>query len=142
MVLALSGGFALVTAVMFLAVPGWLIGLFLAPDEPLRLEILAIGRRLLVVAALFQLVDAAQVMALGLLRGVQDTRAPMVYAVVSYWLIGAPLSWGLGVALGWGGIGVWLGLTAGLAVAAVLMQGRFWLRSARIERRPGAEVTP
>lgn len=142
MVLALSGGFALITAAMFLAVPGRLIGLFLAPDEPLRLEILAIGRRLLVVAALFQLVDAAQVMALGLLRGVQDTRAPMVYAVVSYWLIGAPLSWGLGVALGWGGIGVWLGLTAGLAVAAVLMQGRFWLRSARIERRPGAEVTP
>jgi MATE family multidrug resistance protein len=49
-----------------------------------------LGAQLLIVAAIFQLADAAQVMALGLLRGVQDTRVPMFYAVVSYWLVGMP----------------------------------------------------
>ncbi len=137
-VLAVSGGFALVSVAVFLALPEALIGLFLDPDEPLRAEILAVGRALLAVAALFQLVDAAQVMALGLLRGVQDTRAPMLHAVFSYWLVGVPLSWFLGIALGWGGVGVWSGLVIGLGLAAVLMQGRFWLKSSHIGRGQAA----
>ncbi len=131
-VLALSLTFAALVVVLLLALPEQMIGLFLAPDEPLRGEILAIGRALLFVAAFFQLVDAAQVMALGLLRGVQDTRAPMWYAALSYWGVGVPMSWYLGIQAGWGGVGVWAGLVIGLALAGALMQVRFWRKSSHI----------
>ena len=79
-------------------------------------------------AALFQLADAAQVMALGFLRGVQDTRVPMIIASVSYWLIGIPVSYLLAFRLGLGGVGLWLGLVVGLAVAAIFLMVRFWRR--------------
>jgi MATE family multidrug resistance protein len=67
-------------------------------------------------------------MALGMLRGVQDTRVPMVMAIISYWLIGLPVSYVLGFTFDLGGVGIWLGLTVGLAAACVLMQVRFWRR--------------
>jgi MATE family multidrug resistance protein len=78
------------------------------------------------VAAIFQLADAAQVMALGLLRGVQDTRIPMIYAVVSYWLVGMPCAYVFGFTLGWGAVGIWWGLVVGLMLAGGLMIWRFW----------------
>jgi oxygen-independent coproporphyrinogen-3 oxidase len=110
----------------FLAVPAPLIRLFLDLSNPAAEAIVAYGSALLAVAALFQLADAAQVMALGLLRGVQDTRVPMVLASVSYWLIGIPASYALAFPLGLGGVGLWLGLVVGLAFAAVLLMVRFW----------------
>ena len=70
-------------------------------------------------------------MALGLLRGVQDTRVPMVMAVISYWMIGLPVSYVFGFTLGMGGVGIWLGLTIGLAAACAMMQVRFWGRYTR-----------
>lgn len=125
-VVALSTAFALATGVLFVAVPDPLIGLFVSPDDPARPAILAAGVSLLLVAALFQLADAAQVMALGLLRGVQDTAGPMWIAAFSYWGVGAPMAYGLGFALDLGGVGVWLGLVAGLTAAAALLMLRFW----------------
>ena len=72
--------------IAFLAFPDFLIGLFVDPADPERPAILAVGATvLLAMAALFQLVDSGQVMALGMLRGVQDTRVPMVMAIISYW---------------------------------------------------------
>ena len=85
----------------------------------------AIGVTLLALAAMFQMADAAQVMALGLLRGIKDTRVPMWAAAISYWGIGIPVSYALGFVLGWGGVGVWLGLSAGLAFASGSMMIRF-----------------
>lgn len=126
--IAISVGFALLTIVMYLTIPEFLLGLFLDPDDPQRPAILAIGVVLLAVAALFQLVDGAQVIALGLLRGLHDTRMPMIYATVSYWLIGLPAGYVMGFWLGWNGAGVWLGLVAGLACAAGLLMLRFWRR--------------
>ena len=111
---------------IFLSLPAPLIRLFLDMSNPEAEAIVAYGSALLAVAALFQLADAAQVMALGLLRGVQDTRVPMVLASVSYWLIGIPASYALAFPLGLGGVGLWLGLVVGLAVAAVLLMVRFW----------------
>jgi len=125
-VLMVSGLVALGTVVLFLAVPEALIGLFLSPDDPDRPAVIAIGVMLLAAAALFQMVDAAQVMALGLLRGVQDTRVPMVIAALSYWAVGVPASYVLGFPLGLGGPGIWLGLALGLALAGVFMLWRFW----------------
>ncbi|MFB9149649.1 MATE family efflux transporter [Roseovarius ramblicola] len=130
-VLAVSGLVALGTVVVFLSVPETLIGLFLSPDDPDRPAVVAIGVMLLAAAALFQVVDAAQVMALGLLRGVQDTRVPMVIAALSYWAVGVPASYVLGFPLGFGGAGIWLGLALGLALAGVFMLWRFWGWSVR-----------
>ena len=75
------------------------------------------------------MVDAAQAMALGLLRGVKDTRVPLFMAVVAYWGVGLPVSFGLGFGAGMGGIGIWVGLAIGLAVAAGLLMWRFWARA-------------
>ena len=124
----LSMGMVAATITLFLSVPETLIGLFIDPNDPERPLILAVGASLLAVAALFQFVDASQAMALGMLRGVQDTHIPMVIATVSYWIIGVPTSYVLGFPLGMGGIGVWLGLCVGLACAGIFLQHRFWSR--------------
>ncbi|KCV81599.1 MATE efflux family protein [Actibacterium atlanticum] len=125
----MSGAVGVVTILVFLLLPETLLGLFLSPQDPDRGAVIAIGIGLLAAAALFQFVDAAQVLAMGLLRGVQDTQVPMVLAAVSYWLIGMPVAYVLGFTLNWGGIGIWLGLAVGLAVAAASTMYRFWTRN-------------
>lgn len=128
-VFLLSLAIACITVTAFLVVPEPVISLFIEPDDPARPAILIVGVQLLAIAALFQLVDGAQVIALGLLRGVQDTAVPMMIAILSYWAVGLSVSYLLGFVLGWGGVGVWLGLTAGLASAALLLMLRFWGKS-------------
>lgn len=130
-VTAMSLAMALATIALFLALPGPLILAFVDASDPDLPDIMAIGVGLLAMAALFQLVDGAQVIALGLLRGVQDTGVPMVLAFVSYWIIGIPASYVLGLELGMGGIGIWLGLVIGLACAGVALMYRFWAVSFR-----------
>ncbi|TDK52375.1 MATE family efflux transporter [Antarcticimicrobium luteum] len=127
-VTAMSLAMSALTIALFLTLPVPMLSLFLAPDDPERAQILLIGSALLAAAALFQLVDGAQVVALGLLRGVQDTGVPMAIAGLAYWGVGLPASYGLGFGLGLGGVGIWLGLAAGLVVAGVLLMGRFWGR--------------
>lgn len=129
--LILSGAMVALTVAGFVLIPEPLIGLFVDPNDPLRPEIIALGTSLLLVAALFQLADAGQVMALGLLRGTQDTTVPMIYAVLAYWGLGLPAAWVIGFPLGYGGPGIWAGLVVGLAVAAALMMTRFWRGPAR-----------
>lgn len=123
---AMSVIFALVTMGIFLWIPEPLIMVFMQEAETARAEILAIGVGLLALGALFQLVDGAQAVALGLLRGVQDTRTPMWMAAFSYWMVGIPTSYVLGFMLGFEGIGVWAGLVIGLGLASVLLNLRFW----------------
>lgn len=130
-ILGLSTFFALLTVVLFLAVPEPMIAVFMHPEETEKASVLAVGVALLAAAALFQLADAIQVMALGLLRGVQDTKVPMIIAALSYWGVGVPVSYWLGFQLGLEGVGVWLGLALGLALAAVFLLWRFWGPSLR-----------
>lgn len=132
----LSLATATVTIAVFLLAPVPLLSLFLETGDPVRPEIISIGVGLLAMAALFQLVDGAQVIALGVLRGVQDTAVPMVYAALSYWVIGIPCSYLLGFTFGMGGIGIWLGLVVGLAVAGVLLNWRFWTYTIRTVGAP------
>ena len=120
---------SLLTITLFMAFPEPLISLFMEPDNPQRPQILAIGSGLLAMAALFQLVDGAQVIALGLLRGLQDAKVPMIMAALSYWVIGIPASYFFGFVQGMNGIGIWLGLVLGLACAAILLMARFWMNS-------------
>lgn len=122
----LSLSFALTTILIYWLFAEQMVGLFLKPDDPERATIVPLGATLLMVAALFQFADSGQVMGMGLLRGIQDTRLPMVIATVAYWLVGLPCSYGLGFLVGMEGVGIWLGLVVGLTSAALALHARFW----------------
>lgn len=134
---AVSLSFGVIVVILYLAMPGLFVGLFIDPNDPARDSVLALGVVLLMLSAMFQFVDAAQIVALSVLRGVQDTRVPMWLACLSYWVIGIPSSYLMTFTFGWGPVGLWLGLTVGLGVAAVLLSARFWGRSVRIARAAG-----
>jgi len=114
--------------VLFLSVPEFLISIYLDSAEPSRDQIIAIGVNLLIMAALFHVADSAQVIALGLLRGVQDARVPLILAVISYWMVGLPAGYLFGFVWGYGAVGVWMGLVCGLTLAAILLNYRFWTK--------------
>lgn len=124
--IAVSAVIALAGAALFVLAPEFLIGLFLSEDEPERAAILATGAGLLILAGVFQFADAAQVMALGVLRGLHDTAVPMWVAAISYWVVGIPMAYVLAFPLGFGPTGIWLGLVAGLTVAALALMWRLW----------------
>ncbi|MCA1714231.1 MAG: MATE family efflux transporter, partial [Gammaproteobacteria bacterium] len=96
---------------------------------------------LLLYAAAFQFPDGVQVLSAGALRGLKDTRVPMLLAAFAYWGIGMPLGAGLGLGLAWGPRGMWIGLIAGLLVAALLLCGRFLRSSRRVPIVSAAMVT-
>jgi MATE family multidrug resistance protein len=114
-----------------LVFPGPLVGAFLDPADPANGPVIPLAISFLFVAALFQIVDGAQVVGAGILRGLHDTRVPMIYAAIGYWAIGLVTSVVLAFGLGWQGLGVWVGLATGLAAVAVLMITR-WTRRERL----------
>jgi MATE family multidrug resistance protein len=116
---------SLLTIILFVGFGAQLISLFLDADEAARDAIIAYGIVLLWIAALFQLVDGGQVLAIGLLRGVQDTAIPMVITVIGYWGVGVPIAYFLGFYTPLAGSGIWLGLVAGLSFAAIGLSVRF-----------------
>ena len=134
----LGAGAVALTVSLFLLLPETMMGAFIDPRNPDRAAIIAAGTSLLMMAALYQTVDAAQVIHVGLLRGLQDTRTPMIMAAVAYWGVGMPAAWLFGFPLGWGGTGVWFGLVLGLAVAAGLLMTRFWRRSPALMQQGAA----
>lgn len=87
--------------------------------------VIAVAVSLIAMAAFFQLSDGIQVAAAGVLRGYKDTRASMVLTTIAYWLVGFPLAYWLGIVQGHGARAVWIGLIAGLSVAAALLFWRF-----------------
>lgn len=127
--IGLSGLFMAVMAVLIFighdAIAGFYTG---------NLTVATVATKLLQLAALFQISDGLQVGALGALRGLKDSRIPMLIVLVAYWLIAFPLGWLLGVRWGFGPAGPWIGLIAGLSSAAVLLNWRFWRLSTHLER--------
>lgn len=119
------------TAVVMIAFGRPLAGIFLSLDDPANQAVISLAVTFLFFAGLFQLFDSGQALAAGMLRGLGDTRVPMIYAGIGYWGVGFPL----GVALGFGtnlaGSGIWIGLAAGLGVVAVLLTVR-WMRRERL----------
>ncbi|MCY4543099.1 MAG: MATE family efflux transporter [Rhodobacteraceae bacterium] len=118
--------------IVLIAFSSTLISAFLDADAGDAAEVLRIGVTLMYFCAFFQLADAMQVVVLGLLRGLGDTRGPMIIAAFSYSLVGLPISYFLGFTLGLGGPGVWTGLIVGLGLAAVLFSWRFRKRLAAL----------
>jgi multidrug resistance protein, MATE family len=121
-------GFMALSCILFLTFAPWIVGLFLNVDDPANANALALAATFLVVAGIFQLVDGAQVVAAHALRGLSDTTVPMVFAITGYWAVGLPIAYVLGFILQWRGVGIWLGLAAGLACVAVVLVVRFALR--------------
>lgn len=112
-----------------------LVGVFLDLGNPDNRATIAVAVQLLSVAALFQVVDGAQVIAAGMLRGLQDTRVPMIIAGVGYWVVGLGTALLLAFVFDLGGVGVWLGLSAGLAAVALALIWR-WLTRGRLNLTP------
>lgn len=125
--LSISIGFSLFAISMFLLFPEALLKIFVSPSEPNLDELLRHGVILLYLAAIFQLADGIQVIGTSLLRGLKDTRIPMVFATISYWGIGMTTAYTLGFIFDLGAAGVWWGLVTGLSASAVLMLTRFRL---------------
>jgi MATE family multidrug resistance protein len=126
----LGVGFMAVMALIIWTVPHQLVRIFIA-SNPTNAEVTNLAVSFLMFAAAFQIFDGAQVVGAGMLRGLHDTRVPMIFALLGYWLFG--LGGGIWLAFGlkWEGKGVWTGLAAGLGVVAVLMLWR-WSRRDRL----------
>ena len=135
-VIGISVVLALLAVAAFELFPRQLVGLYLDATHPETPAIVELAAGLLFYAGLFQLMDAMQVIGLGLLRGVQDTRVPMILAAISYWVVGMPVAYALAFVLGLGPAGLWLGLVVGLSFAAVLLMRRFWRGFARGDWTP------
>jgi len=133
----LGTGFMAVATILFLSFGPVIVTWFLDPRVPENGNALALAATFLVVAGIFQLVDGAQVVAAHALRGLSDTKMPMLFAIVGYWGIGLPTSWLLGLVLGWRGVGIWIGLAVGLAFVAVVLVTRFAMRERLGLLRPG-----
>ena len=127
---AMGTGFMACMAVVIWLLPRSLMTLFL-DDNVANANVIALGVSFLAVAAIFQVVDGAQVVGAGILRGLHDTRVPMIFTFVGYWGIGLGVGLWLAFRAGWGGVGIWTGLALGLAIVAVLMLGR-WSRRERL----------
>jgi MATE family multidrug resistance protein len=133
--IARAGWTAWVMGVAFMAtmaqvmwtIPRELITLFLK-DIPPNAVTIALAVSFLRVAAAFQLVDGAQVIGAGMLRGLHDTRWPLLFALLGYWVVGLGIGSWLAFAADWKGVGIWVGLASGLAAVAVLMLARWLLR--------------
>jgi MATE family multidrug resistance protein len=136
--LTIGVGFMGAMAVPMLAMPEALAGLFLDRADPAQARVLYLAASFLVVAGLFQLADGGQVVGAGMLRGLKDTRVPMVFAGVGYWVIGIPFGALLAFVAGMGGRGLWIGLASGLVAVAILMVTR-WSRRERLGLVPGSE---
>jgi MATE family multidrug resistance protein len=114
--LLLGAGFMALAAVAFVLFPRWILRAFTA-----QAEVLAAGVALLYVAAVFQLFDGLQVVAIGALRGAGDTRTPMIWNLVGYWLLGLPVGYYLCFFAGYGAVGLWIGLSVGLIVVGTIL---------------------
>jgi MATE family multidrug resistance protein len=116
-----------VMALLMWTFPRELVGLFLEPEvRATRVADLAVS--FLVVAAAFQIADGAQVVGAGMLRGLHDTKVPMLFALFGYWVLGLGVGVWLAFYREWQGVGIWAGLATGLALVAALMIGRWILR--------------
>lgn len=120
----------MMSALMLIA-PRTLVGVFIPLDNSANDVVVDLAVSFLFCAAVFQIVDGAQVVCAGMLRGLQDTMMPMVFAGLGYWGFGMPISLLLAFAAGLQGFGVWIGLAAGLAIVALMMMAR-WIRRDRL----------
>jgi MATE family multidrug resistance protein len=130
------GNASLVVSAAFMAASGLLLALLGGPICGLFSDdgrVVALGRALLLLVAVYQIADGLQGVAGGALRGLGDTRSAMVANLVGYWAVGLPLGWALCFPGQMGAVGFWLGITVGLFVLAAFVLGR-WVQASRVPR--------
>ena len=119
----------IIFAIIFLVFNEWLPTLYLETNNPEKImensEVILIASQLLIIVALFQIFDGLQVAILGALRGMQDVKVPTLIAFISYWVIGFPICYYLGLHTPLKSVGIWIGLLIGLGSASLLLFIRF-----------------
>lgn len=123
--IAISTVFMSLTACLFWVFPEQIVSIYLDVNNPKNQDILELAIALLSIAAIFQLFDGIQVTAAGALRGIKDTKVPMVIGIFSYGAIGLGSGYVLGMVLGWESVGLWWGLVCGLFAASAMLTWRF-----------------
>jgi putative MATE family efflux protein len=126
--IAVGTCFMILTAIVIWLAPRLLIGIYIDTSVPENARTVALALQFLTIAAMFQLLDGAQVVTAGALRGLQDARVPMIFAGIGYWIAGFGTAIVLGFYTRLQGQGIWIGLAAGLAVVSGLMLTRWSLR--------------
>ena len=127
--LTLGIGFMFVSATAMWVAPRLFVSAYIDVDATANVVVVGLAVQYLAIAAIFQLVDGAQAVAAGVLRGVQDTRVPMVIALFGYWVVGFGVSALLGFRTPLTGVGIWIGLAAGLLVVSILLLMRWSMRA-------------
>jgi multidrug resistance protein, MATE family len=133
--LGMGGAFMSVMAIAFWIFPEAITSVYIDIRNPANAAVVQVAKTLLGVAAMFQLVDGIQIIAAGALRGLKDTRTPMLIGIFSYWFVGLVSGYALGFWLNLGGVGLWGGLALGLLSASVIFTWRFNHLIARLIRR-------
>jgi len=126
-----------------LAITVWgrnIVGLFLDLSVPANAPVIELAVAFVFIAGIFQLADAGQAVSSGMLRGLGDTRVPMLIAALGYWCVGLPLGAALAFLTPLAGRGIWIGLATGLATVAALMTLRWSMRDRLGLTRPSAEL--
>jgi MATE family multidrug resistance protein len=131
--------FALASALIMWIFPAPLASLFLDMSKPESAAVLALAVQFLLIAAVFQLADGAQVVGASILRGLHDTRVPMFFAAFGYWAVGIGVGAWLAFETPLAGRGIWIGLALGLAIVAILMLWR-WSRRDALGLVPAARI--
>jgi|TARA_R110002051_G_scaffold294885_3_gene360507 MATE family multidrug resistance protein len=145
-ILVLSTLLAVVFAIIFVLFHEALPKLYLDYDNELlfadNFQVARIAAKLLLIAAIFQISDTVQVVALGVLRGMQDVKIPTVITFIAYWLIGFPVMWYLSMRSDYGSSGIWIGLLAGLTASSIMLSLRFHFLSRKlIEANPTVPIS-
>ena len=122
--IALGTGFMASAAAMFLAVPGAILGIFTTDRG-----VVEVGLALIVLVALFQVFDGLQGVTTGALRGLGDTRTPMLLNLAGHWIVGLPVGYLLCFAIGWGVVGLWIGISTGLILVGCFVTAIWWGRA-------------
>ena len=127
--LGLSTAYMAVMGILMWANAEATVSIFLDPDDPAAAQVLPLAASLIVIAAVYQIVDGGQIIAMGALRGLSDTTVPFLLGLLGYWVIGMSSGYIFGFGLGHGAAGVWWGLALGLAASASLLTWRFHRRT-------------
>jgi multidrug resistance protein, MATE family len=138
--IVLGIGFMGAASALLWAAPRAIIAAYVNVADPANRDLVQIARRLILIAAVFQLFDGTQTIAIGALRGYRDTMMPLALAAAGFWGVGFAGGWLLAFPLGGGAVGLWWGLAAGLAVVAMLLTGRLWLLGRAADPAAAAEL--
>jgi multidrug resistance protein, MATE family len=129
--IALSQAWMVPAALIMWLCPDFLTALFLSPDDPENANAFRFAAVFFAICAVFQLFDGLQATALGVLRGYKDTKTPMAFAFIGYWVLGIGGGFLFAFGLDLDAIGLWWGLAIGLMASSLMLLARFIQLSGR-----------